>query len=74
MSARLSGRQSPPPECQSGAQQQDTPGTGRTDVGKHPDPNHSRRSSEDFKEHGLKSNPEPLYEKAEAAKYAKGQH
>ncbi|KAG0157022.1 hypothetical protein PDIDSM_4205 [Penicillium digitatum] len=72
MSAPLSGRQSPPPEHQSGAQQQDTPGSGKTNVGKHPAPEFSQKSSEDFKNNVLTSNPEHPLEKIEAEKFAKG--
>ncbi|KGO76891.1 hypothetical protein PITC_005180 [Penicillium italicum] len=72
MSAPLPGRQSPSPERQSGAQQQDTPGSGKTNVGKHQAPDFSQKSSEDFKNTVLTSNPEPPYEKIEAEKYAKG--
>lgn len=72
MSAPLPGRQSPSPERQTGAQQQDTPGTGKTDVGKHSVPETSRRSSEDFRDNVLTSNPEHPLEKIEADKYIKG--
>ncbi|KAJ5501280.1 hypothetical protein LT330_001154 [Penicillium expansum] len=72
MSAPLSGRQSPSPERQTGAQQQDTPGSGRTNVGKHPAPNFSQQSSEDYKNNVLTSNPEHPLEKIQAEKFAKG--
>ncbi|KAJ5870505.1 hypothetical protein N7455_005446 [Penicillium solitum] len=72
MSAPYPGRQSPSPERQSGAQQQDTPGTGKTDVGKHPEPDFSQHSSEHFRDNVLTSNPEHPLEKIEAEKYIKG--
>ncbi|CAG8135079.1 unnamed protein product, partial [Penicillium nalgiovense] len=72
MSAPLPGRQSPDPERQPGAQQQDVPGSGKTEVGKHPAPEFSQQSSEYFRDHVLTSNPEHPLEKIEAAKFAKG--
>jgi hypothetical protein len=72
MSAPYPGRQSPPPERQSGSQQQDTPGSGKTDVGKHPAPEYSQQSSEYFRDNVLTSNPEHPLEKIEADKYFKG--
>ncbi|KAJ5373206.1 hypothetical protein N7517_005212 [Penicillium concentricum] len=72
MSAPYPGRQSPSPERQSGAQQQDTPGSGRTNVGKPPAHEPSKRSSEDFRDNVLTSNPEHPLEKIEAEKFAKG--
>ncbi|KAJ5747584.1 uncharacterized protein N7511_009280 [Penicillium nucicola] len=74
MSAPYPGRQSPDPENQSGAQLNDTPGTGKTSLGSHPSAEDAKKSADDFKFHGLTSNPEPLLEKIEAAKYAKGKH
>jgi hypothetical protein len=71
MSAPNAGRQSPEPETQTGAQQQETPGTGRTSVGSHPSPEQSAHSSEEFKK-TLQSNPEHPLEKIEAEKFAKG--
>ncbi|KAJ6179511.1 hypothetical protein N7519_009972 [Penicillium mononematosum] len=72
MSAPYPGRQSPDPERQPGAQQQDVPGSGRTEVGKHPAPQFSQQSSEYFRDHVLTSNPEHPLEKIEAEKFAKG--
>ncbi|KXG54067.1 uncharacterized protein PGRI_072110 [Penicillium griseofulvum] len=72
MSAPNPGRQSPPPESQSGSQQQETPGSGRTNVGKPPAHETSRRSSEDYRDNVLTSNPEHPLEKIEAEKFAKG--
>lgn len=74
MSAPYSGRQSPPPERQSGAQQQDTPGSGKTNVGTHPEPEFSQHSSEWFRDNVLTSNPEHPLEKIEAEKYTKGKY
>ncbi|KAJ5194108.1 hypothetical protein N7472_006574 [Penicillium cf. griseofulvum] len=72
MSALNSGRQSPPPERQSGSQLQDTPGSGRTNVGKPPAHETSQQSSEYFRDNVLTSNPEHPLEKIEAEKFAKG--
>lgn len=72
MSAPYSGRQSPPPERQSGSQQQETPGTGRTSVGSHPSPDHAAHASEDFKQHHMSSNPEHPLEKFQEEKFSKG--
>ena len=71
MSAPLAGRQSPPPERQSGAQQQDIPGSGKTNVGKQPSP---VLSSEEYRDNVMTSNPESRLEKIEAAKYANDKH
>ncbi|KAJ5881980.1 uncharacterized protein N7529_000652 [Penicillium soppii] len=68
MSAPNPGRQSPEPETQSGAQQQDTPGTGRTSVGTHPSPGHSAHESEKTKS-TLESNPAHRLAEIEAEKY-----
>ncbi|KAL3457355.1 hypothetical protein BJX64DRAFT_293229 [Aspergillus heterothallicus] len=56
MSARLSGRQSPPPEDQTGKQENSPPGSGRTDPKYAPPPD----------------NPVHPLEEIEAAKYKKG--
>ncbi|KAJ5542274.1 hypothetical protein N7535_004695 [Penicillium sp. DV-2018c] len=74
MSAPNAGRQSPDPERQSGAQQQDTPGTGKTRVGSHPEAGQAQKAAEQFKEHGLQSNPEHPLEKHQEEKFSKGQH
>jgi hypothetical protein len=74
MSAPNAGRQSPPPERQSGSQQQDTPGTGRTSVGSHPSPEHASHASEEFKQKHMPSNPEHPLEKIEADKFVKQKH
>ncbi|KAL2834289.1 hypothetical protein BDW59DRAFT_156230 [Aspergillus cavernicola] len=41
MTAPLSGRQSPPPECQTGAQENDPPGSGRVDAKFAPPPEYA---------------------------------
>ncbi|KAJ5804963.1 hypothetical protein N7474_010850 [Penicillium riverlandense] len=71
MSARLSGRQSPPEERQSGAQQRDPPGSGKTNVGDHPPSGSAQQKSEEHKKFQLQSNPEHPLEKIEADKYSK---
>ncbi|KAJ5320160.1 hypothetical protein N7508_000443 [Penicillium antarcticum] len=74
MSAPHAGRQSPDPERQTGAQLNDTPGTGRTTMGSHPSSEQTQKGADEFKSHGLTSNPEHPLEKIEAAKFAKGKH
>ncbi|QRD91738.1 hypothetical protein F9C07_5785 [Aspergillus flavus] len=69
MSAPNSGRQSPPPEKQTGAQQQDPVASGHTQHGIHGD---SKGASEDTKLHGLESNPKHPLEDIEAKKFEKG--
>ncbi|KAH1270919.1 hypothetical protein KXW98_004903 [Aspergillus fumigatus] len=71
MSAQNSGRQSPPPETQSGAQQQDPPSAGKTQSELRGDPQHSQRESNETKEWKLESNPKHPLEDIEAAKYSK---
>ncbi|KAE8390764.1 hypothetical protein BDV23DRAFT_154307 [Aspergillus alliaceus] len=66
MSAPRSGRQSPPPEHQTGAQQQDPPSSGHTSQGIHKDT--SGRSQVE----GLTSNPKHPLEDIEAKKFEKG--
>ncbi|KAL4998067.1 hypothetical protein BDV10DRAFT_185675 [Aspergillus recurvatus] len=56
MSAPFSGRQSPPPERQTGAQENSPPGSGRADPKFAPPPD----------------NPKHILEDIEAAKYKKG--
>jgi hypothetical protein len=73
MSAPNSGRQSPPPERQTGAQLNDTPASGKIgDASNRPDPDFSQKESEQSKSHGLESNPTHPLEKLEEAKYHKG--
>ena len=69
MSAPNSGRQSPPPERQSGAQQQDPVAAGKAAPEHRGDPTHSRRESEEFKNTRLESNPTHRLEQIEAQKY-----
>lgn len=74
MSAQASGRQSPPPELQSGIQQQDPPASGKigSTTASRPAPEFAQQESDAQKESMLKSNPEHPLEKIEAAKFAKG--
>ncbi|CEL01275.1 hypothetical protein ASPCAL00863 [Aspergillus calidoustus] len=82
MSARLSGRQSPPPEAQTGAQENSPPGSGRTDAKFAPPPEYAPKAAEAHKGKdddermsgtaGLTSNPVHPLEEIEAAKYKKG--
>jgi hypothetical protein len=75
MSAPYPGRQSPDPERQSGAQLNDTPGTGKTSLGSHPSSDETKKASDEFQSHGLTSNPVHPLEKIEADKYVKkGKH
>lgn len=69
MSAPLSGRQSPPEERQSGAQQRDPPASGKTNVVDHSTPESAQQKSEEHKKVGLQSNPVHPLENVEAAKY-----
>lgn len=73
MSAPFSGRQSPPPERQSGIQQQDPPASGKIGASsERPAPEFAQQASNAQKERQLDSNPEHPLEKIEAAKFAKG--
>lgn len=63
MSAPRSGRQSPDPERQPGAQQQDTPGLGKATPNAAPSDQYAQEKSEQTKA-GLQSNPEHPLEKA----------
>lgn len=75
MSAPRPGRQSPDPERQSGAQLNDTPGTGKTSMGSHPPAEDTKKAADEFQSHGLTSNPVHPLEKIEADKYVKkGKH
>ncbi|OJJ46628.1 hypothetical protein ASPZODRAFT_132728 [Penicilliopsis zonata CBS 506.65] len=71
MSSPKSGRQSPPPEEQPGAQQQDPPGVGKA---KEYTGGQSRaqEESERFKESGLTSNPVHPLEKHVTEMFEKG--
>ncbi|RJE20259.1 hypothetical protein PHISCL_07392 [Aspergillus sclerotialis] len=68
MSAQRSGRQSPPPESQSGAQQQEVPSMGKIAPEYMPDPEKSQRESEDTKLTRLESNPKHPLEDIEQEK------
>lgn len=73
MSAPFSGRQSPPPESQSGIQQQEPPASGKIGAStEHPAPEFAQQASDAQKESQLESNPEHPLEKIEAAKFRKG--
>ncbi|PYI05830.1 hypothetical protein BO78DRAFT_397682 [Aspergillus sclerotiicarbonarius CBS 121057] len=67
MSAPRAGRQSPPPERQTGAQQQDPPSEGKA----HPQYAPPEHSAQD-QTAGLSSNPKHPLEDIESAKFAKG--
>ncbi|KAH8690811.1 hypothetical protein BGW36DRAFT_389371, partial [Talaromyces proteolyticus] len=56
MSAQKSGRQSPPPEGQSGPQLHDVPGTGKSIPNAAPSDEHAKQSSDQALA-GLQSNP-----------------
>ncbi|KAJ5172573.1 hypothetical protein N7492_005166 [Penicillium capsulatum] len=72
MSAQLSGRQSPPPERQSGIQQQEPPASGKIgSSSSRPDPEFAQHQSDEEKQHTLTSNPVHRLEQIEAEKYAK---
>jgi hypothetical protein len=65
MSAPNAGRQSPEPESQSGAQQQDVPASGKTKANAAPSDDHAKDKSDEDKS-GLSSNPtHPLQKAAE---------
>lgn len=79
MSAKLSGRQSPPPESQSGPQENSPPGSGHIDHKFAPGPEYApmtadaeRRGVENPHTAGLTSNPKHILEDIEARKYHKG--
>lgn len=68
-----SGRQSPPPERQSGIQQRDPPSSGKIgDSSSRPAPEFAQQESDQSKSNTLTSNPEHPLEKIEADKYRKG--
>lgn len=71
MSAPNAGRQSPDPERQTGAQQQDPVSSGRTAPEYRGEPNHSKRESDATKYTKLESNPHHPLEDIEARKYEK---
>lgn len=80
MSARFSGRQSPPPESQTGAQENSPPGSGRTDAKFAPPPEYAPKTAESHQDKneeqsqlsGLTSNPVHPLEEIEARKWRKG--
>lgn len=73
MSAPASGRQSPPPERQTGIQQQEPPASGKIGgSSSRPAPEFAQQESEQHKESRLESNPEHPLDKIEAGKYVKG--
>ncbi|KAJ5635084.1 uncharacterized protein N7484_008397 [Penicillium longicatenatum] len=73
MSSQNAGRQSPPPERQSGIQQQDPPSSGKIGASSsQPAPEFAQQESDRSKSETLTSNPEHPLEKIEAAKYKKG--
>ncbi|RDW90673.1 uncharacterized protein DSM5745_02448 [Aspergillus mulundensis] len=78
MSAQFSGRQSPPPERQTGAQENSPPGSGRTDPKFAPPPEYAPKTAEaqgsaqESQTAGLSSNPKHILEDIENAKYTKG--
>ncbi|KAJ5133459.1 hypothetical protein N7448_001513 [Penicillium atrosanguineum] len=73
MSAPYPGRQSPPPERQSGAQGNDPPASGKIgNSSVRPGPEFGQQESDKSKAHGLESNPTHPLEKLEEAKYHKG--
>lgn len=65
MSAPLSGRQSPPPEEQTGAQEQDVPSQGRIVQEYKPSPGHAKRESVHMRDTQMQSNPQHPLEQAE---------
>merc|ERR1712187_681935 len=79
MSAQLCGRQSPPPECQTGPQENSPTGSGHIDHKFAPGPEYApltadaeRRGVENPHTAGLTSNPKHILEDIEARKYHKG--
>ncbi|KAI9799631.1 MAG: hypothetical protein M1833_003946 [Piccolia ochrophora] len=68
MSAPNAGRQSPDPERQTGAQQQDVPASGKADVASD---THAKDKSEDHKQNTLESNPKGPLDDAADAKISK---
>lgn len=71
--SQTAGRQSPPPERQSGIQQRDPPSSGKMgDSSSRPAPEFAQQDSDRSKGETLTSNPEHPLEAIEAAKYKKG--
>lgn len=71
MSATRTGRQSPDPERQPGAQQQEVPASGHGLPEQAPSPEHSQKESNKTKDFVLESNPVHPLEKIEAEKFEK---
>ncbi|KAI9754548.1 MAG: hypothetical protein M4579_004648 [Chaenotheca gracillima] len=69
MSSQNQGRQSPSPERQTGAQQQDPPASGKADAA--PSSTSAKEHSEETKHKGLESNPKGPLEDAAAEKLSK---
>ncbi|KAL4871948.1 hypothetical protein BDV12DRAFT_163423 [Aspergillus spectabilis] len=75
MSTLNSGRQSPPPEDQTGAQENSPPASGRTDSKFAPPPEYApsgAKAQGHSGTEGLTSNPHHKLEEIEAGKYKKG--
>ncbi|KAL4914726.1 hypothetical protein BDW62DRAFT_137646 [Aspergillus aurantiobrunneus] len=82
MSAPYAGRQSPPPETQTGAQENSPPGSGRVDPKFAPPPEYApktmdsqqrqRKSVEESQTAGLSSNPIHILDDIEERKFRKG--
>ncbi|PYH47596.1 uncharacterized protein BP01DRAFT_354801 [Aspergillus saccharolyticus JOP 1030-1] len=71
MSAPNSGRQSPPPESQTGAQQQSPPSKGQTGETYSTRSGGAAQEQSENTKSGLQSNPKHPLEDIEAAKYSK---
>lgn len=71
MSAPLSGRQSPPPEEQTGAQEQDVPSQGKIAQEYKPSPEHAKRESVHMRDTQMQSNPQHPLEQTEEEKMKK---
>ncbi|KAJ6103714.1 hypothetical protein N7486_003936 [Penicillium sp. IBT 16267x] len=73
MSSQNAGRQSPPPERQSGIQQREPPSSGKMGASSsRPASEFAQQESNRSKSETLTSNPEHPLERIEAAKYHKG--
>lgn len=71
MSAPYEGRQSPPPERQSGIQQGMPPASGKIASSSRPPPEFAQQKSDETKNFKLESNPVHKLGQIEAEKYAK---
>ncbi|RAH47045.1 uncharacterized protein BO95DRAFT_359712 [Aspergillus brunneoviolaceus CBS 621.78] len=72
MSAPNSGRQSPPPESQTGAQQQSPPSQGQTGQTYETRPGQAAQEQSENTKSSLSSNPKHPLEDIESAKFSKG--